>query len=414
MTKEVPIIMETTEYLKAVKISEKVYWVGAIDWNVTDFHGYSTDRGSTYNAFLVLDEKVTLIDTVKAPFKDHLLSRISSVIEPEKIDYIISNHAEPDHSGSLAAIINAVKPEKVFASVAGKKALEMHYSLDIEIDAVKTGDEISIGQDTVKFIETKMLHWPDSMFSYLAGEKMLFSQDAFGMHLAGSKLFANEYDNSLLYWEGQKYYANILLLYSKKIKQLIDKLPELNLDIECVAPDHGPLWRGQQDIAKVISWYSKWAEQPLSNKAVVVYDTMWQSTEKMANAVGEGLRTAGCEVELISMHAKDRSYVATKVAEAGAVLAGSPTLNNCLFPSMADVLTYVKGLRPQNKIGAAFGSFGWSGESVKQIEEYLQAMNVELVAPGLKIKYVPKQDDLEQCFNLGKQVGEELKKRLND
>ncbi len=400
------------QYLKAVKISDKVYWVGAVDWNVQEFHGYKTERGSTYNAFLVMDEKITLIDGVKAPFKSHLLSRIKSIIDPSKIDYVISNHAEPDHSGCIAEIVKEVKPEKFFASVAGKKALELHYDFDTEITPVKTGDEISIGKDKIIFIETKMLHWPDSMFSYLPGEKLLFSQDAFGMHLAGSKLFADEYPDQLLFDESEKYYANILMLYSGKIKQLLDQLPSLNLELETVCPDHGPMWRRPEDITKVIGWYQNWCEQPPTEKAIVVYDTMWHSTESMAMAVGDGLRDAGCDVEVINITAKDRSYVATRALAAGAIVVGSPTLNNNLFPSVADTLTYLKGLRPANKIGAAFGSFGWSGESVKQVEEYLQAMKVELVAESIKHKYVPREEDLKKCYDMGMTVGTELLKRV--
>lgn len=402
--------MSNNLYLKAVPVTEKVYWVGAVDWNVSDFHGYKTERGSTYNAYLVMDEKITLIDTVKAPFKDHLLARIRSVIDPEKIDYIISNHAEPDHSGCLEQIIAAVKPEKVFASVAGQKALEQHFNLNFPITPVKTGDEVVLGRNRVKFVETKMLHWPDSMISYLDDEKILFSQDAFGMHLAGSSLFADQYEEEVLHWEAEKYFANILLLYAGKVKQLLDALPSFNLDIRMIAPDHGPIWR--KDLDKIIGWYNNWSLQPLTRKAIVLFDTMWGSTEKMAYAIGDGLRDVGVKVEIIRISAKDRSYVATEVLDAGALIVGSPTLNNNIFPSLADVLTYLKGLRPQNRIGAVFGSFGWSGESVKQLEEALAAMNVEVVAEAVKQKYVPKEAELEKCYQMGRQVGEELIKRL--
>ncbi|MBN2641255.1 MAG: flavodoxin domain-containing protein [Victivallales bacterium] len=405
--------MAHTQYLKAVKITEKVYWVGAVDWNVRDFHGYKTERGSTYNAYLIMDEKITLIDSVKAPFKNHLMSRIKSLIDPTKIDYIVSNHAEPDHSGCLAEVVAEIKPEKLFASVAGKKALEAHYTFDMEITAVKTGDEISIGKDAIKFIETKMLHWPDSMFSYLVNDKLLFSQDAFGMHLAGSQLFADEYSADILFHESEKYYANILLLYSGKIKQLLEQLPSFNLDIDIICPDHGPVWRRPEDIEKVLSWYSSWCEQTFSNKAIVIYDTMWHSTEAMALAIGDGLRDSGCVTEIINVTARDRSYVATQMLEAGAIVVGSPTLNNNIFPSMADVLTYLRGLRPEKRIGAAFGSLGWSGEAVKQLEEYLQSMKVEIVAEAIRQKYVPTEDDLKKCYDMGMTVGSELLKRLN-
>jgi flavorubredoxin len=272
---------------KAVKIVENVFWVGAIDWNIRDFHGYTTHKGSTYNAYLILADKVTLIDTVKAPFKEELMSRISSVIDPKKIDIIISNHTEMDHSGCLPEVIKEVEPEKVYASVMGVKGLNEHFGFDRDIIALKTGDEISLGNMTLSFTETRMLHWPDSMFSYLKERKLLFSQDAFGMHMASDERFADELPADLLEFEGATYYANILLPYSQLVLNLIEKLKASGLELEIVAPDHGPVWR-DKGIAHIIGRYQDWATQKPTMKAVIVYDTMWKSTEKMARAIEEG------------------------------------------------------------------------------------------------------------------------------
>jgi flavorubredoxin len=398
------------EYVKALKMTDRVYWVGAIDWEIKDFHGYATELGTTYNAYLIIDEKITLIDTVKAQFKDEMMSRISSVINPGKIDYIISNHAEMDHSGSLPETIKTVKPEKVFASPMGVKALNAHFELDFEITPVKTGEELKLGETTLQFLETKMLHWPDSMFSYLKEEKILFSQDAFGMHLATDKLFEDECSPETVHWESSKYFANILTPYSPQILKLIEDLPGLNLDIKYIATDHGPVWR--EEPMRIVEKFREWSEQKPTLKAVIVYGTMWHSTANMAHSICDGIRDTGVEVEVIPLSAKDRSYVATKVLHAGALVVGSPTLNNNLFPSIADVMTYLKGLRFKNLIGGAFGSYGWGGESVAQVNEYLNAMNVELISDGIKVKYVPKSDDLKKCYEFGTQIGEALKKKV--
>ncbi|MHB9026076.1 MAG: FprA family A-type flavoprotein [Armatimonadota bacterium] len=387
---------------QALSINEHVYWVGAIDRDLRDFHGYSTFRGTTYNAFLILADRVTLIDTVKAPFRDEMLARIASVIDPSRIDYIISNHAEMDHTGCLPDVIEMVKPEKVFASPNGVAALANHFHLDREIEAVKDGDTLSLGNLHCSFVETRMLHWPDSMFTFLVEDGVLFSNDAFGMHLASAERFDDEIDPDILREEAARYYANILLPYSNLVTKLLEKVGGMNLPLKLIAPDHGPLWRG--DFGRVLRWYGEWAEQRPTKKAVVVYDTMWGSTEKMAHAIAEGLQAGGAEARLLSMNTVHRSDVMLEVLDAGALVVGSPTMNNNIFPTIADVLTYLKGLRPRNLVGAAFGSFGWGGEAVGQIQEILTAMKVETVAEPLKLKYVPTEEDLARCFEMGKEV----------
>jgi len=392
---------------KPIRITDRVYWVGAIDWTIRDFHGYTTKRGSTYNAYLVLADRITLVDTVKAPFMDEMLSRIRGLVDPGKIGYIVSNHAEMDHSGSLRAVIDHVKPRGVFASVMGAKALAEHRLVDGGITPLKDGEELSLGNMRLRFMETRMLHWPDSMFSYLEEEKILFSQDAFGMHLASAERFVDEVAPDVIEYEAATYFANILLPYSSLILKLLDRVSASGLAIDVVAPDHGPVWR--RDIDRVLRWYRAWAEQKPTDKAVIVYHTMWHSTELMARALEEGLIAGGARVKVMSMDAHHRSDVAYEVLDAGALVAGSPTLNNNMLPSMADVLTYLKGLRPMNLVGASFGSYGWSGESVKQVQDTLAEMKVELVSEPVKSKYVPDEGTLKACFDLGSKIALRLK-----
>ena len=393
----------------AQKVTDTVYWVGAIDWALRDFHGYATGRGTTYNAYLVLADKITLIDTVKAPFKDELLARIASVIDPRDIVYIVSNHSEMDHTGCLPEVIEAVAPEKVFASRGGKEALARHFH-DIEgIVAVQDGETLGLGNRTLSFVETKMVHWPDSMLSYLVEEQLLFSQDGFGMHLATSEFFADNLAPDILGYEAAKYFANILMPLTGPITKALGKVRQLGIELKIIAPDHGPIWRRDEDVEMIVGKYAEWCAQEPTMKAVVVYDTMWGSTEKMARAIGEGLTAGGAEPKLMALKGSHRSDIATEVLDAGALIVGSPTLNNNMFPTVADVLTYLKGLKPQNLVGAAFGSYGWAPAGVKQVQEVLKAMKVELVGDGLKAKYVPDAGDLEQAYARGLQVAEKLK-----
>ncbi|MCK5785919.1 MAG: FprA family A-type flavoprotein [Candidatus Sabulitectum sp.] len=397
----------------AEKITEKVYWVGAIDWGVRDFHGYLTSRGSTYNAFLIIDEKITLIDTVKKQFKNEMLARISSVIPPEKIDYIISNHSEMDHTGCLTDMIDLAKPEKVFASSMGKKALGRHFHYDDDvITAVKNGENISLGESSITFVETRMLHWPDSMVTYLDTEKMMFSQDGFGMHLASTERYDDQLPPQVLLEETEKYFANILLPFSPMVSGLMKKLAELDLDIQLLCPDHGPIWRS--DISGILQRWEKWALQKCSKKALVIYDTMWKSTGYLADAICDGLGSEGISARVMPLESSHRSDVATAVLDVGALIVGSPTINGQMFPRVADVLTYLKGLKPKNLIGAVFGSYGWSGEAVKDVEKYLEDMKIPLAAESLRVVYVPSDDDLVKARELGIAVGKELKEKCSE
>ena len=396
----------------AIQISEHVYWVGAIDWTIRDFHGYTTPHGSTYNAYLIMADKITLIDTVKAPFMDEMLSRIASVVDPSKIDYIVSNHSEQDHSGCLLQVIDLIKPEKVVASALGVKTLKDIFHDQQDIQPVKDGESLSLGNMDLKFMETRMIHWPDSMFSYLEKDGVLFSQDAFGMHLATFERFADQLPADMLEYEAATYYANIVLPFSPIVLKALDKVAATGWAFKVFAPDHGPVWR--QNLGFILDLYKKWALQKPANKAVVVYATMWHSTEMMAKAIAESLAREGVRVKLLSMNEIHRSEVVYEVLEAGALIVGSPTLNNNILPQMADVMTYMKGLKPAHLIGAVFGSFGWSGESVKDLEAVLKEMKVEIVADTVSVKHVPDKDVLEKCAEMGRTVAAELKKRIAD
>jgi flavorubredoxin len=381
-----------------------------LDWNVRDFHGYTTYRGTTYNAYLVRDEKTALFDTVKEPFKADLVQNICQVLGSPKIDYIIVNHVEPDHSSSLPALMDVVKPEKIFCTSMGKNTLLEHYDReDWPYEVVKNGQTIRLGQRTVKFIETRMLHWPDTMFSYLEEDRLLISSDAFGQHWCTSERFDDEVDSSELMKHASKYYANILLLYSPLVKKLFEAVGKMGLEIKTIAPDHGLIWRSHP--AKILQAYDAWSDQKPKQKALIIYDTMWQSTEKMARAVGGGLAEEKVSVQLLDLKTNHRSDVMTEVLDAGALIFGSATLNNGMLPRMADILHYMKGLRPQNKIGAAFGSYGWSGEAVNLINQAMEEMKIEVVDPGMKIKHFPTEKDLRICEELGRKIGKALKEK---
>jgi flavorubredoxin len=346
------------------------------------------------------------VDTVKAAFRDEMLTRIASVVDPKQVKVVISHHSEMDHSGALPDVIRALGPEKVYASTLGCRDLHEQHLDACEVTAVKDGETLRLGGLSFTFLETRMLHWPDSMISYLGEDELVFSQDGFGMHLADSHRFADQTDPAVMLYEAKKYYANILLPYSPLVLKLLDRIAGLGIGIKTIAPDHGPVWR--RDLGTLLGWWRKWAEQKPENRAVVVYDTMWQSTTTMARAVADGLGAGGTEVVMVPLSCNTRSDAMTEVLCAGALLVGSPTINNGLFPTLADFLTYARGLKPKNLIGAAFGSFGWSGEACAQVEDYLRVCGVELVGPALRAKFVPDEPVLNQCRELGLAVSRRL------
>ncbi len=395
-----------------IKIAENIYWVGVIDWHIRDFHGYSTYKGTTYNAYLILDEKITLIDTVKKDFFEEFIAKVSKVVDPKKIDFVISNHTEMDHSGSLVNTMNVIGKDKpVFCSEMGYKNLKMHFSEELNLKPIKDGEILKIGKRTLKFLETRMLHWPDSMFTYIEEDKILFSSDAFGQHYASFERFDDQVsDKRELLYQTKKYFANILMLFSPLILKLINRISELNLSFNMICPDHGVIWR--DDVAEIVELYKNWSLQEPKNKAVIVYDTMWHSTEKMAKTIGEAISNSGIEVKIMKLRSDHRSDVITEILDSGALVVGSPTINNNIFPTVADFLIYLKGLRPKNKVAAAFGSFGWSGEAVKNITELLKEMKLDVIEPGLKVQFVPDQEKIKECAAFGKKIAEKLKEKI--
>ena len=393
--------------MKPLEIAKDIYWVGAKDWNIRDFHGYSTYDGTTYNAYLILDEKVTLIDTVKKEFAPELLNKIKQIIDPKKIDYVISNHTEMDHSGGLPRVMHAIGEDKpLFCSKVGHKNLAMHYPNKWNYQPVENGGELKLGKRTLSFMETRMIHWPDSMFTYLVEDQILFSSDGFGQHYAGINMFDDQVSDDIIMPHAKKYFANILLLYSPLILKLLETVRESGLQIKMICPDHGIIWR--KDPLKIVNAYAQWCNQVPERKAVVVYDSMWHSTEKMALAITDSLGEEGVDAKPMHLRKWHRSDIMTEVLDAGAVILGSPTLNNNIFPTLGDFLAYFKGLKPKNKIVAAFGSFGWSGEAVKIINNVFEEMKLDIVDPGIRSSYVPDEDALSACYALGKKIAEKL------
>ena len=393
-------------FLKAVEIKPDIYWVGGIDWDIRNFHGYLTPRGTTYNAYLILDKKITLVDTVKHYLFDEMLSRIKDVIDPKKIDYIISNHVEMDHSGSLPKILKICPNAKVITSTRGEKGLLRHYKKDLNFKVVKSGDTLNIGKRTLQFVEVPMVHWPDSMVTYSPTDKLLLPNDAFGQHIASAVRFDDEVDWGILKEEAAKYYANIVMPYGSQVEKALEALS--GLDINMIAPSHGIIWRSH--IPDILKEYTKWAIYKTENKALIVYDSMWGSTEKIAKALQEGIEETGIKVTMRSLKNSHISDIITDVISTKLILLGSPTLNNTMLPSMGGFLTYLKGLRPKNRIGFVFGSYGWGGQAVGEIEKIIKDLSWDLPEKSINLNYVPDEQELENVKKIGVKLGKYLKK----
>jgi len=394
----------------SVKVLENIYWVGAVDWNIRYFHGftYSTHRGTTYNAYLIVDEKTALVDTVHGSFAIEMMERIMKVIDPSKIDYVVANHVETDHSGAISEILKRAPQAKVVGTARCKEGLQKHYFGNWDFQVVKTGDEISLGKRSLNFIEAPMLHWPDSMFTYIEKDALLLSNDAFGQHLASSKRFDDEVDEKILMEEAAKYYANILWPFSRLVIKKIEELQKLGLKISMIAPSHGIVWRGNP--TRIVEAYLRWAKGEARRKVLVVYDTMWGSTEKMAKAIVEGINSEGVEVMIFRLPFSDRGDIIGELLEAKGLLVGSSTINNGVLPTVAPFLEEMQGLRPRNKIAAAFGSYGWGGGAVKTIEEKLERASMEIGIPALTINWVPNKNELQKCFEFGKDFARKVTK----
>ena len=387
-----------------------IHWVGAVDWRIKQFHGHelSIPRGTTYNAYLILDEKVAVVDTVMAPYAGDFIRNIRALVDPARIDYVVINHAEPDHAGALPALMDLCPQATLVVSKRGAESVPGHSHRSWPARTVGTGDRIPLGRRELAFIEAPMLHWPDSMFTYVTGDAILMANDAFGQHYATAFRFNDQVDRGELHAEALKYYANILTPFSDRVIKKIDEVLALGLPVAMIAPSHGVIWR--DDPLQIVKQYRAWAQQVPEPRAVVIYDSMWEATRRMAEAVGEGLAGEGADHTIVHMAAADRNDVITEIFRAKAVVVGSPTLNNGVLPTIAPILEDLKGLRFKHKIGAAFGSYGWSGESVKVIEEHFGKCGIPLAAPGVKAKWQPAEADLAACRALGRTVAAAVKR----
>jgi anaerobic nitric oxide reductase flavorubredoxin len=390
-----------------IEISKDVFWVGVVDWNVRDFHGYFTRRGTTYNAYLIRDEKTTLVDTVKYSFSDELARNIGEIVSFRNLDYIIINHVEMDHSSALPQILKLAENAEVIASTRGKDALIKHYGENIKVETVRTGDKLKLGKRTLSFIEAPMLHWPDSMFTYIMDEGILMPNDAFGQHLATSERFDDEVEESILMEEAAKYYANILMPFAQLVARKIQELASMGIPINLIAPSHGIIWRSSP--MKIINAYKNWSEGLSKNKIVIVYDSMWGSTTTMARVIAEGITSQGVNVKFFKLRESDVTEIVTEILDAKAVILGSPTLNNSMFPSVSAFLTYICGLKPKGKLWAFFGSYGWGKGAVKQMMETVQKANFEVYERAVEVQFVPTEKELEECFNFGKDLAQKVK-----
>jgi len=398
--------------MMVTELKDGVYWVGVVDWELRHFHGHelSTHRGSTYNSYLIRDEKTVLVDTVWSPFQDQLIANIREVVDPAKIDIVVANHSETDHSGGLPAVLRGAPNATLVVSKRGYESVEGHYHQPWNFKPVATGETINIGQNDLVFVEAPMLHWPDSMFTYLTGKNILLPNDAFGQHYATAFRFNDQVDQEELFEEAYKYYVNILTPFSRAVTRKIDEVLALKLPVDMIGPSHGVIWR--KDPLQIVGKYQEWAAQKPEPRAVILYDTMWNGTRAMAEAIGDGLADAGVDFKVVAAATTDRNDALVEVARARTIVVGSPTLNQGLLPTIAPLLADLKGLKFQHKLAAAFGTYGWSGEGVKIIEKHLGDCGFEIVREGIRAKWQPKPADLEACRAFGRELAEATKKPL--
>lgn len=393
------------------KMTENITWVGKTDWEIRKFHGdeYSTHRGSTYNSYLIKGEKNILIDTVWGPFAKEFVENLSKEINLSDIDYVIANHGEPDHSGSLPELMKFIPNTPIYCTANSVKSLKGQYHQDWNFKVVKTGEQLDIGGGkSLIFIEAPMLHWPDTMFTYLTGDAVLFSNDAFGQHYANSLMFNDLVDQAELYQEAIKYYANILTPFSKLVGKKIEEVLGFNLPVKMICPSHGILWRDNP--TWIITQYMKWCKDYQENQITVLYDTMWNATRKMAEAIAEGIRSADSKVnvKIFSTSQGDRNDIITEVFKSKAILVGSPTINKGILTSMAGIIEEIKGLAFKNKKAAAFGTYGWSGESPALLTKEIGDAGFSVVCDGLKVLWSPDDAALDGCRSFGASFVEKL------
>ena len=395
--------------MKPLEIKKGIYWVGIVDWNIRNFHGhtYTTKRGSTYNAYLIVDEKIALVDTVYTPFAKEMVEKIRAIVPPEKIDYVVANHVEIDHSGGMPELMKLCPKAKVYGTQKCKEGLYRYFYENWDFQVVKTGDKLKLGKRTLTFVEAPMIHWPDSMFTYCAEEELLMPNDAFGQHYATSERFDDEVDDCELMDEAAKYYGNILWPLSSLILRKIEDVQKMNISIKMIAPSHGIIWR--KDPMKIINSYVRWAKNQTKPKAVIVYETMWGSTDKMARQIGEGLKDAGVGFRLFDIAQSDRTEVIKEMLDAKGFIIGSSTHDNDMLTSIAGFLEFLKGLKPKNRIACAFGSYGWSGGAVNSIEKVLKEAGIEITEPPISVKYRPDESELKACYEYGVNFAKKIK-----
>lgn len=384
--------------MNKVKLAGGVYWVGALDWDVRKFHGLSTPQGSTYNSYLIVDEKIALIDAVHASQSEVAIKHITAIVDPLKIDYVISNHSEPDHTGNLPAIMKAAPRAKLLATKDGVKRLQHIYRSQWNFQAVADGEELSLGKRTLKFIYAPLLHWPETMFTYDAADKILFSCDAFGAHVATTERFADELGCSFVLPYTRKYYGFLVSAYRKAVIQALNKIK--GLDIEIIAPSHGPIWRGE-DINILLKSYLSWANLELEDKAVIIYGSMWQGTRRMAYAIAEGLRDGGLKARVYNVEETEPSDIVADSFIARLILIGSPTFESGIYPPVEAFIPFIRIPRDKKKKVGCFGSFGWGGGSVPKLINILKAEGYEVLEPGLVIRFFPDAQALEECYRFG-------------
>jgi len=392
--------------MEIVELKKGIYWVGAIDWNIRDFHGYSTPYGTTYNAYLIQDEKNVLVDTVKAPFYLEMLGRISEIMDPSKIDYIVANHVENDHSGALIQIAERIGSPTVLTTEKGKKGLEKYFQKPLRWKTVKTGEELSIGRRTLQFLEAPMLHWPDSMFTYLKEDQVLLPNDAFGQHFASIQRYEDEIEDGVMK-HAAKYYANILWPLAPLILRKVDEVVKMGIPIDMIGPSHGLIWR--KNPGRIIEAYVGWSNGKASSKVLVVYDTMWGSTECLAKGILKGLVESGVDAKLLHLRSNHRSDIIEEMLEAKGVLLGSPTLNNGMFPTMGDFLTYLKGLKPKGKLFGLFSSHGWGGGAIRAMRTALEADKFEIWEKELVVQFHPDPAELDRAVEFGKEFAAKIR-----
>ena len=388
------------------KIGNDIYWTGYIDWDLRNFHGYLTPSGSTYNAYLIVDEKPTLIDTVKDYGFDEMKSRIEQIIDPAKIQYIISNHTEMDDSGTIDKMLELCPNAEVVCSPKGAQGLKRHFKKDWKFKVVNTGDTLNIGSRDLHFLLMPMVHWPDSMCTYSPNDEILFSNDAFGQHYASDERFIDEIGLDVIILEAEKYYANIVMPYGNQVLKVLEAAKPLA--IKMIAPSHGLIWRKEEDIKELLTHYIKWASYESDNRAVIIYDSMWHSTECMAKKLFTLLEEKNIPVKLMNLQVFPMSEAITDVMRSKMVLLGSPILNNKILPTMGGFLTYMRGLKPRNRFGFTFGSYGWAQIGFKELEAGMQEAGIELISPGKYFQFIPDSDQLDSLKDIVDQIKQKL------